>query len=248
MKYKKPQQKTTPAGLFSSKLLISWSSHATHMNQPLPEHLHSVQLLLTCYCTKTVPVPSVRMGAEDGALACSLMFITSHFYRPHRYQIPWKGRRLRGAIPTVWLLCVLFSEHVLLLNWLISEVWAAVSINCYHLKYTHPKKYQQESLTKWKSTRKTQYLMNLQQFFKICASSQVSAALLGLSTSMYTNIIATVTTVTATPRHIGLTSWNRWTIKAGKDLLDHCVQLLPKSPNHPCLGMNTHYWVSSPAP
>lgn len=73
------------------------------------------------------------------------------------------------------------------------------------------------------------------------ASSQVSAALLGLSKSMYTNIIATVTTVTATPRHTGLTSWNHWTIKAGKDLLDHCVQLLPKRPNPPCLGTNTDF-------
>lgn len=153
----------------------------------------------------------------------SNMFITSHSYRPHRYQTEYHGRaevrksQLRDC-------CVLFSEHVLLLNWLISEVWAAVSINC--CLHTHPKKYQQESWTKWKSTGKTHYLMNrcLQQFFKTCASSQVSAALQALSKSMYTNIIATVTTVTATPRHIDLTSWNHWTIKARKDLLDHCVQ------------------------
>lgn len=144
----------------------------------------------------------------------------------------------------LWDCSVLLSEHILLLNWLISEVWAAVSTNCCLCTSNAliPKNISRKA-EKNENPLKRPSSLWIGIYNSFSASSQVSAALLGLSKSMYTNIIATVTTVTATPRHTGLTSWNHWTITAGKDLLDHCVQLLPKRPNPPLFG-HKHWFLS----
>lgn len=146
--------------------------------------------------------------------------------------------------------CVYSVNTFLLLNWLISEVWAAVSINCCLCTSNTfiPKNISRKAEQNENTLGNTQYLMNrcLQVFQNLCIISSVCSS--ARSKSTHTNIIATVTTETATPRHIDLTLWNHWTTKAGKDLLDHYVQLLLKSPNPPCLGTNTHFWVSSPAP